>query len=196
MQYNVVGYALYKSKDTPNILPDVTLQVSCWISATAFRVDEQLVDDQIVHYEEIQSWKEWRAFPLKSPVQKASHIRVRIRSLHLNTPLHEIIGDIIPFKSGKSGFGFFSDRPQTVWNKAHRAVLAALSHARSATDTAAAAVRLAASLFLAYPPLLLMPAAVFAFAWLQHGLEAAFRGTVLGIAAFSAGWPARRAGAS
>jgi hypothetical protein len=183
---NVVGYALFKSKEAPDLPNDVSLELRCWITPDGSN-EAKLVDQRILDYQETQSWRGWKSFPLNSPASKVSNIRVNVKGLREGTPLTDIIGKVVPYSSSK-GFRFCSDRPQTAFYLAQRAAAAAIALIGSATDMVMIPVQLAFSMCFAFPPLLLVPAAVVYFAWHALGLDAAVKAMALGSIAFAAGF--------
>jgi hypothetical protein len=174
---NVVGYALFKPKGAPDLPNDVSLELRCWITPDGSN-EARLVDERILDYQETQSWSGWKSFPLDSPASKVSNIRVNVKGLREDIPLSDI-GDI----SSSEHFRFYNDRPQTAFYLAQRAVAAAIDVIGTAKNVVMIPARLTISICSAYPPLLLVPAAVVYLL----GPYAAVKAMALGSAAFIAG---------
>ena len=159
---NVVGYALFKSKEDPDLPNDVRLQLRCWITPDGSN-EAKLVDQRILDYQETQSWIGWKSFPLKSPASKVSNIRVNVKGLRKGTSLSGDIGS-------SEGFRFYSDRPQTAFYLAQRVVNAAIARRVSAMDMVVMLVFL-----------------LFGLAWYALSLKAVVDAIALGSNAFAAG---------
>jgi len=177
---NVVGYALFKSKEDPDLPNDVSLKLRCWITPDGSN-EAKLVDQRILDYQETQSWIGWKSFPLKSPASKVSNIRVNVKGLRKGTSLSGDIGS-------SEGFRFYSDRPQTAFYLAQRAAAAAIALIGTVKDMVMIPMQLAFPICVQCPPLILVPAAVVVFAWHSHGLYAAVQAMALGSIAFAAGF--------
>jgi hypothetical protein len=166
---NVVGYALFKSEEAPDLPKKIKLQLRCWITPDGSN-EARLVDERILENQETQSWIGWKSFPLVSPASNVSNIRVNVKGFRKGTSLS---GEV----RSSEGFRFYSDRPQTAFNLAQRAVAAVIALMGSATDMvmilAHKSFWMIAGIFLSCPPLLLVPAAVVYFPWHVLGLDAA-----------------------
>ena len=160
---NVVGYALFKSKEAPDLPNDVSLELRCWITPDGSN-EAKLVDERILENQETQSWIGWKSFPLVSPASKVSNIRVNVKGFRKGTSLSGDIGS-------SEGFRFYSDRPQTAFYLAQRVVNAAIARSVAATDMGVILV------FLCFILL-------FGFAQYALGLDA----TAFGNIAFAAGF--------
>jgi hypothetical protein len=114
-------------------------------------------------------------------------LRVQIKTSP-TTHLSGILGPRWSLGSGSDGIRFYSDRAPTAMQKFRRLARSAAVQVPEAAQAVAVVTRLAASTALAYPPLLLVPAVLFAVAWHGHGLgsAAAFG---LGLGASFAGGP-------
>jgi hypothetical protein len=159
---NVVGYALFMSKEAPDLPKNVRLKLRCWIDQDGFKA--KLVDERILYYQETQSWRGWKSFPLVSPASEVSNIRVNVKEMRKGTSLS---GEVRP----SEGIRFYSKRPKTAFYRAQRAVADAIARSVAATDMGVILV------FLCFILL-------FGFAQYALGLDA----TAFGNIAFAAGF--------
>ena len=194
---NVVGYALYKPPEGPSAAAAPAAQaveLSVWADGrggdSGPPAEERLVDRRTLSHGDLDRWHGWKAFPLAAPCSAATRLRIHIETSPPEAPLAAILGPGLSGGPGPGGIRFYSDRAPTAAQRLLRLGLRAAAGVRRAVEAVVISTRLAAATALAFPPLLLVPAALLALAWHGHGPGAAGRWLGLGAAAF-AGGPSR-----